>query len=92
LTIVEMGADENEAYLNAVEALGEWMHDARLADAAPDSRFIEALRSDAEVQAAIAEGAIFLSVPPVIEYGRAVKANRIEACSTPSTRRPDEAA
>jgi predicted RNase H-like HicB family nuclease len=70
-----MGADENEAYLNGVEALGEWMHDARLADAAPEPRSIEALRSDAEVQAAIAEGAIFLSVPLVIEDGRAVKAN-----------------
>jgi hypothetical protein len=38
-------------------------------------RPIEALRSDAEVQAAIAEGAIFLSVPLVIEDSRAVKTN-----------------
>src|SRR5271167_4124966 len=70
-----MGADENEAYLNAVDALGEWMHDARLAGAAPEPRSIEVLRNDAEVQAAIAEGAIFLSAPLVIEDGRAVKAN-----------------
>jgi predicted RNase H-like HicB family nuclease len=40
-----MGADENEAYLNAIDALGEWMHDARLADVAPEPRSIEALRS-----------------------------------------------
>jgi predicted RNase H-like HicB family nuclease len=35
-----MGADENEAYLNAIDALGEWMHDARLADVAPEPRSI----------------------------------------------------
>jgi HicB_like antitoxin of bacterial toxin-antitoxin system len=58
-----------------VDALGEWMHDARLADAASEPRSMEALRSDAEVQAAITAGAIFLSAPLVIEDGRAVKAN-----------------
>ncbi len=70
-----MGADQDEAYANAIEALGEWIHDARLAGAAPAPRSVEALRQDPEVAAAIAEGAIFLSVPLVVEYGRPVKAN-----------------
>jgi len=70
-----MGTDENEAYANAVEALGEWVHDARAAGKAPAPRKIEALRREPDVQAAIAEGAIFLAVPLVIEAGRPVKAN-----------------
>jgi hypothetical protein len=43
--------------------------------AASEPRSIEALRTDAEVRTAIAEGAIFLSAPLVIEDGRPVKAN-----------------
>ena len=70
-----MGGDENEAYSNAIEALGEWIRDARLAGAAPSPRPIEALRRDPRVQVAIAEGSIFLSVPLVVEDGRPVKAN-----------------
>jgi predicted RNase H-like HicB family nuclease len=70
-----MGADENEAYANAVSALGEWVHDARDANLAPSPRSIEALRRDPEVKAALAEGAVFLAVPLVIETGRPVKAN-----------------
>ncbi len=49
-----MGVDEDEAYANAVAALGEWIHD---------------------VIAALADGAVFLAVPLVIESGRPVKAN-----------------
>jgi hypothetical protein len=63
-----MGADENEAYLNAVV-------NGCTKRASRTPRSIEVLRNDAEVQAAIAEGAIFLPVPLVIEDGRAVKAN-----------------
>ena len=70
-----MGSDENEAYANAVAALGEWVHDARSAGAQPTAQGIEALRLDPEVIAALAEGAVFLSVPLVIETGRSVKAN-----------------
>jgi len=72
---VVMGSDENEAYANAVEALGEWVHDARTVGALPTARSLAALRLDPEVIAALAEGAIFLSVPLVIETGRPVKAN-----------------
>lgn len=70
-----MGGDENEAYANAIEALGEWIHDARAEGPAPPPRSIEALRRDPDVNAAIADGAIFLAVPLVIESGRPVKAN-----------------
>lgn len=70
-----MGADENAAYANAIAALGEWIHDARAEGDAPEPRSIEELRRDPEVNASIAEGAIFLAVPLVIESGRPVKAN-----------------
>jgi predicted RNase H-like HicB family nuclease len=72
---VAMGSNENEAYDTAVEALAEWVHDARAAGANPTARRIEALRLDPEVVAALPEGAIFISVPLVIETGRSVKAN-----------------
>jgi predicted RNase H-like HicB family nuclease len=70
-----MGANEGEAYENAVEALDEWVRDARAAGVTPTARPLEALRVDPEVIAALAEGAIFLSVPLIIETGRPVKAN-----------------
>jgi predicted RNase H-like HicB family nuclease len=70
-----MGADEDEAYANAVAALGEWIHDASAVREAPAPRTIEALRRDPDVSAALAEGAVFLAVPLVIESGRPVKAN-----------------
>jgi predicted RNase H-like HicB family nuclease len=70
-----MGADENDAYANAIAALGEWIHDALAAGEAPAPRTIEALRRDPDVITAIAEGAVFLAVPLVIESGRPVKAN-----------------
>ena len=70
-----MGADEDEAFANAVAALGEWMHDARAAGTAPPPRGMEDLRRDPEVIEALAEGAAFLSVPLVVESGRPVKAN-----------------
>jgi predicted RNase H-like HicB family nuclease len=70
-----MGLDENEAYTNAIDALGEWIRDTRTEGAAPEPRRIAALRRDPEVIEALAEGAIFLAVPLVIESGRSVKAN-----------------
>ena len=62
-----MGADEDEAYANAVAALGEWMHDAGAVGETPAPRTIDALRRDPDVVAALAEGAVFLAVPLVIE-------------------------
>ena len=73
-----IGADENEAYLNylnAVDALGEWTHDARLTGTPRSHARSRPLRSYPNVRTAMGDGAIFLSVPLVIEDGRAVKAN-----------------
>jgi predicted RNase H-like HicB family nuclease len=70
-----MGASENEAYANAIDALGEWVHDASAVGEPPAARTIEALRRDPDVKEALAEGAAFLAVPLVIESGRPVKAN-----------------
>jgi predicted RNase H-like HicB family nuclease len=70
-----MGADENEAYANAIEALGEWVHDARADGASPSPRSVAALRRDPEVKTALEDGAVFLSVPLILETGRPVKAN-----------------
>jgi predicted RNase H-like HicB family nuclease len=72
---VAMGEDENEAYENAIEALGEWVRDRMAEGDAPHPRRIEDLRRDPEVDATIAEGGIFLAVPLIIENGRPVKAN-----------------
>ena len=70
-----MGVDENEAYANALAALGEWIHDAMATGEFPEPLTIEALRRDPDVVAALAEGAVFVAVPLVIESGRSVKAN-----------------
>lgn len=70
-----MGVDENEAYANAIDALGEWIHDAQADGASPTPRSVDALRRDPEVKAALSEGAVFLAVPLIVETGRPVKAN-----------------
>ena len=70
-----MGEDENEAYENAVEALGEWVHDARADGVEPKPRPLADLRKDRAVKKALAEGAVFITVPLVVEAGRPVKAN-----------------
>jgi len=72
---VAMGRDENEAYDNAVEALAEWVRDARMEDAAPEPRPIDELRRQPDVIETLAEGGAFIAVPLVIESGRPVKAN-----------------
>ena len=72
---VAMGKDENEAYANALDALAEWVRDARLDGDAPKPRPIEELRRDADVIETLAEGGAFIAVPLVVESGRPVKAN-----------------
>jgi len=72
---VAMGKDENEAYANALDALSEWVRDARMNGDAPEPRPIEELRRDPEVIETLAEGGAFIAVPLVIESGRPVKAN-----------------
>lgn len=72
---VAMGKDENEAYANALDALSEWVRDARMDGGAPKPRPIEELRRDPDVIETLAEGGAFIAVPLVIESGRPVKAN-----------------
>jgi predicted RNase H-like HicB family nuclease len=72
---VAMGEDENEAYSNAIDALGEWVHDAMAEGEAPRPSSIEDLRRDPDVIATLAEGGVFLAVPLIIESGKPVKAN-----------------
>lgn len=70
-----MGDDEADVYANAIDALGEWVGDASAGGGAPPPRSLEVLRDDAYVQEALAEGAVFISIPLVREYGRSIKAN-----------------
>ena len=73
---VAMGADTPEAFANAIEALAEWIHDARAAGRAdPDPRDALTLRGDPDVASTLAEGGVFILVPLLIESGRSVKAN-----------------
>ncbi len=72
---VAMGKDENEAYANALDALSEWVRDARMGGDAPKPRPIEELRRDPDVIETLAEGGAFIAVPLVVESGRPVKAN-----------------
>lgn len=70
-----MGKDENEAYANALDALSEWVRDARAHGGAPEPRPIMELRRDPEVTETLAEGGAFIAVPLIIESGRPAKAN-----------------
>ena len=72
---VAMGKDENEAYANALDALAEWVRDARMDGDVPKPRPIEELRRDPDVIETLAQGGAFIAVPLVIESGRPVKAN-----------------
>jgi hypothetical protein len=70
-----MGADLEEVYANAMDALGEWVRDARDAGFDPKPRDILELRKDRDVLATLEEGGSFLLVPLLIESGRSVRAN-----------------
>jgi predicted RNase H-like HicB family nuclease len=65
-----MGRDENEVYLNAIEALSEWVRDARDEGEAPEPRPIAEIRRDPDVVETLAEGGVFIAVPLIVESGR----------------------
>jgi predicted RNase H-like HicB family nuclease len=72
---VAMGKDEDEAFVNAVEVLAEWLGELAPADR-PRPRSVVELRQDADVNEQIREdGAIFIVVPFINDQGRAVRAN-----------------
>jgi predicted RNase H-like HicB family nuclease len=70
------GATTDEALRNAIEAVRLWAEDA-IADGEelPAPRSVETLRADAEVAAALAEGAALAIVPLLIDTGRPARAN-----------------
>ena len=69
-------ATTDEVLRRATEGVRLWAEDA-LADGEklPKPRSVEALRTDPEVVAALAEGAALAIVPLVLDSGRPVKAN-----------------
>ena len=73
---VAMGKTIDLALTRAAESLRDWVDlTERSGGRVPAPRSIEALRRDAEVASALADGASLASVPLVRETGRPVKAN-----------------
>lgn len=71
---VAMGADENEVFSNAVEALAEWLGDLSPAER-PAPRGVADLRGAADVAEQIGEGAVLVVVPFISEQARPTRAN-----------------
>jgi predicted RNase H-like HicB family nuclease len=70
------GKTVDAALRNAVEAVRLWAEDARAeGEVMPRPRTIEAIRRDSEVAAALAEGAVLVVVPLLLDAGRPAKAN-----------------
>jgi predicted RNase H-like HicB family nuclease len=73
---VAQSESRDEAVKDAMAALAEWVAD-EIADGRkiPTPRNVEALVEDAEVRAALAAGAILMSVPLIRDAGRPARAN-----------------
>src|SRR5205823_9305012 len=70
------GSSMDEALRNAVEAVRLWAEDALdSGEPLPSPRSADALRTDRDVRAALAEGAALAIVPLLLDSGRAVRAN-----------------
>jgi predicted RNase H-like HicB family nuclease len=70
------GKTMDDAYRNAIEAVRLWVDDAKASgEELPRPRALEVLRADADVAAALAEGAAVAMVPVLRDSGRSVKAN-----------------
>jgi predicted RNase H-like HicB family nuclease len=70
------GRTTDEALRNAVEAVRLWAEDARAdGEPLPRPRSADALRRDAEVAAALGDGAALAIVPLLLDSGRPAKAN-----------------
>ncbi len=73
---VAMGRSVEDAIAHAADALRDWVEVLEASGGTvPGPRAVEALRSDPEVAAALADGATLASVPLVRETGRPVRAN-----------------
>lgn len=70
------GGTVDEALINTVEALRLWAEDAiGDGEAIPSARDAEALKTDPEIAAALAGGAILAMVPLMLDTGRPARAN-----------------
>ena len=70
------GKTLDEAYRNSIEAMRLWAEDAEASgEKLPPSRMLEVLRTDPDVAAALAEGAVATLVPVLRDSGRSVRAN-----------------
>jgi predicted RNase H-like HicB family nuclease len=70
------GRTIDEAYSNAVEAVRLWVEDAEAdGEKLPNTRSLEAVRTDPEVAAALTGGAVIAMVPVLRDTGRPAKAN-----------------
>jgi predicted RNase H-like HicB family nuclease len=70
------GRTIDEAYSNAVEAVRLWVEDAQAdGEKLPNTRSLEAVRTDPEVAAALTGGAVIAMVPVLRDTGRPAKAN-----------------
>jgi predicted RNase H-like HicB family nuclease len=71
-----MGDTIEAAIAHAIEAVRDWILDARAdGEAIPLARDMEAMRRDKEAARALRDGAAFVVVPVVIDSGRPAKAN-----------------
>ena len=68
-----MGKTMDETWNSAVEVLADWVNEMGGSEAVPMPRPLEAIRHDAEVCEAIAEGASLITVPPPRPVVRATK-------------------
>ncbi len=72
---VAMGVTADEVWNNAVEVLADWVGEMGGAEAVPAPRPLMAYRDDPEVKEAMAEGAVLIAIPLLIESGKSVRAN-----------------
>ena len=72
-----MGRTTDEALSNAIDAARDWAEAVHESNGGrlPRPRTAEALRSDPDTAAALAEGAVLMVVPLILDAGRAAKAN-----------------
>ncbi len=70
-----MGDTVEEARINAIEAIADWVLEMGGPEASPQPSSLDAVAGSAKGRRAIAEGASLITVPLLIESGRSVRAN-----------------
>jgi predicted RNase H-like HicB family nuclease len=70
-----MGDTVEEARINAIEAVADWVMEMGGAEASPQPSSLDAVLKSAKGRRAIAEGASLITVPLLLESGKSVRAN-----------------